>query len=135
MPELNGNDRKFMRQLLAGKRILIVDDDDDYAEAMDEVFTMQNCNVTRILDPLYGIEEALSQHYDLFIIDKNMPKLNGLEFAQKIKEHKPDAKIILITAYPHEDSRQKSLDIGISYYLPKPFRKNDILEIASFLML
>ncbi|GEM_PF-650466 len=136
MPDINnGNERSFIRQLLAGKKVLIVDDDDDYAEAMDEVFSLQNCQVTRILDPIYGIQHALSEKYDLFVIDKNMPRLNGLEFAQKIKQHKPDAKIILITAYPNDESRQQSLEIGISYYLPKPFRKNDLLEIASFLML
>ncbi len=135
MPDINGNNQSFMRQLLDGKKILIVDDDDDYAEAMDEVFTLQKCNVTRVLDPVDGIQDALSGDYDLHIVDKHMPRLNGLEFAEKIKKHKPDAKIIIITAYPNEQSRQNSLEIGVNYYLPKPFRKNDILEIASFLLL
>lgn len=127
--------KKVMRELLSGKNILIVDDDDDYAEALDEVFSLQGCRVTRICDPEQAMGCALSQDFDLMIVDKNMPKLDGIEFADRVRCSKPSSKIVLITAYPNQDSRRRSLDAGIRYYLSKPFRKNDILEIASFLLL
>ena len=129
------NNNVLMRDLLAGKTILIVDDDDDYAEALDEVFSLQGCRVTRICDPIQAMGCALSQDFDLLIVDKNMPKLDGVEFAGRIRTQKPSSKIIMITAHPNEESRKKSLDAGIRYYLSKPFRKNDILEAASFLFL
>ncbi len=129
------NNNRVMRELLTDKKILIVDDDDDYAEALDEVFSLQGCKVTRICDPITAMGCALSQDFDLMIVDKNMPKLDGVEFARRIRTQKPSSKIILITAYPNEESRKKSLEAGIRYYLSKPFRKNDILETASFLLL
>ena len=135
MPKTDENNNVLMRDLLSGKKVLIVDDDDDYAEALDEVFTLQGCRVTRICDPISAMGCALSQDFDLMIVDKNMPKLDGVEFAGRIRNQKPTTKIILITAHPNEESRQKSLDAGIRYYLSKPFRKNDILEAASFLLL
>ncbi len=135
MPKTDENNNVLMRDLLSGKKVLIVDDDDDYAEALDEVFTLQGCMVTRICDPISAMGCALSQDFDLLIVDKNMPKLDGVEFAGRIRNQKPTTKIILITAHPNEESRQRSLDAGIRYYLSKPFRKNDILEAASFLLL
>jgi len=124
-----------MRELLDGKKILIVDDDNDYAEALDEIFSLQGCCVTRISDPLCAVDYALAKDFDLLIVDKNMPRLDGIELVKRVRAEKPSAKIILITAYPNDESRRESLDMGIRYYLPKPFRKNDILEIASFLLL
>lgn len=128
------NNNVLMRDLLTGKSILIVDDDDDYAEALDEVFSLQGCRVTRLCDPIAAMGCALSQDFDLMIVDKNMPKLDGVEFAGRIRNEKPSSKIIMITAHPNEESRKKSLEAGIRYYLSKPFRKNDILEAASFLL-
>lgn len=129
------NDREVIRKLLLGKNILIVDDDNDYAEALDEVFTMQGCYVTRSCDPVSAMGCALTSDFDLMIVDKNMPGIDGIEFAEKIHEVKPSSKIVMITAYPNEEARKKSLEAGIRFFLSKPFRKNDLLDIVSFLFL
>lgn len=135
MRETNGSSSFLMQNLLAKKHILIVDDDDDYAEALAEIFTMQSSHVMYKKDPVCAMEYALHHDLDLVIIDKNMPRLDGLEFAERVRQVKPSLNIILMTAYPNHESRKRSLEIGIRYYLIKPFRKNDILEIASFLFL
>jgi DNA-binding response OmpR family regulator len=128
-------DREVIRKLLRGKNILIVDDDTDYAEALDEVFSMQGCTVTRSCDPVSAMGCALTSNFDLMIVDKNMPGIDGIEFAEKIHEVKPSSKIVMITAYPNEETRKKSLEVGIRFFLSKPFRKNDLLDIVSFLFL
>lgn len=131
---ING-DPEVMRNLLEGKSVLIVDDDEDYAEALDEVFSLEGCRVTRMGDPISAMKCALSNDFDLLIVDKNMPKLDGLEFSRRIHSQKPTSKIIMITAHPDESSRDKSREVGVRYYLSKPFRKNDLLEAASFVLL
>ncbi|HOJ60134.1 MAG TPA: response regulator [bacterium] len=135
MLDIQDKSHRVMRDFLTGKSILIVDDDDDYAEALDEIFSLQGCRVTRLCDPVSAVGCALAHDFDLMIVDKNMPRLDGLEFATQIRRQKPSSKIVLTTACPNEESRKRSRDIGIRYYLTKPFRKNDILEIASFLLL
>lgn len=129
------NDREVIRKLLRGKNILIVDDDNDYAEALDEVFSMQGCCVTRSCDPVSAMGCALTSNFDLMIVDKNMPGIDGIEFAEKIHEVKPSSKIVMITAYPNEETRKKSLEVGVRFFLSKPFRKNDLLDVVSFLFL
>lgn len=131
----DSENKEVIRELLRGKNILIVDDDNDYAEALDEVFSLQGCQVTRSSDPVSAMGCALTSDFDLMIVDKNMPGIDGIEFAEKIHEVNPSSKIVMITAYPNEDTRKKSLEVGIRYFLSKPFRKNDILEVASFLFL
>lgn len=125
----------IISEMLHDKKILVVDDDDDYAEALDEVFSLQGAKVTRVTDPVAGFGCALSSSFDLIIVDKNMPRLSGVEFAEKIRQEIPGAKVVLITAYPDENSKRRCVDVGVGYYLPKPFRKNDILEACSFLFL
>lgn len=132
---IRDNDKEVMRELLNGKKILIVDDDSDYAEALDEVFSMQGCRVTCSNDPVSAIGCALSSEFDLMIVDKNLPGFDGIELAERIREVKPGSNIVMITAYPSEETRKKSLQAGIRHFLTKPFRKNDILEIVSFLFL
>lgn len=132
---MEGTDQTLIRELLSGKNVLIVDDDDDYAEALEEVFALQGCQVTCISDPLAALHTVIEKDYDLLIVDKNMPNLDGLDFVERVRCIKPASKIVMITAYPNEDSRRRSLEIGVRYYLSKPFRKNDILEIATFVLL
>jgi len=124
-----------MRELLTGKNVLVVDDDNDYAEALEEVFSLQGCKVTRHCDPVVAMHEALIKDYDLIVVDKNMPHIDGLDFAEQIRDRKPNCQIVLITAYPNDVARERSREIGIRYFLSKPFRKQEILEIASFVML
>lgn len=125
----------FLNELLIGKRILIIDDDEDYAEAIKEIFSVHNCEVECKKDPLCALNHALKNDYDLVIVDKNMPRLDGIELSRRLREAKPSTNIILITAYPNEETRKESIDLGIRYYLIKPFRKNELLEIVSFVFL
>lgn len=131
--ESNHTSRFSLGHLLAGRSILIVDDDEDYAEALTEIFTLQQCKVTCIKDPVCALSHALNNPVDLIIVDKNMPRMDGIEFSRRIREMNPSQNIILITAYPNEESRKRSVETGIRYYLSKPFRKNDLLEIAGFM--
>lgn len=125
----------FINELLAGKRILIIDDDEDYAEAIKEIFYVHQCEVECKKDPICALNHAMKHDYDLVIVDKNMPRMDGIELARQLREAKPSTNIILITAYPNEESRKTSIDLGIRYYLIKPFRKNELLEIVSFIFL
>lgn len=135
MQDTNGGSSFVIRNLLCHKNILIVDDDDDYGEALKEIFIAERANAVSKKDPVCALKYAVEQDWDLILIDKNMPNLDGLEFIEQIREHKPTVNIVLITAYPNEESRKKCLDLGVRYYLAKPFRKNDLLEIASFIFL
>lgn len=70
----------------------------------------------------------------LVLVDINMPKMNGLEFAALAKEVKPDAKIAVITGYDYFDYAVQALKTGIDDYILKPVSRKDIYELLQKLV-
>ncbi len=64
---------------------------------------------------------------DLVLMDIKMPRLDGFEATQKIKEMHPDLPIIAQTAYAMTEDREKAYKIGCEGYLAKPIRKNELV--------
>lgn len=82
-------------------KILVVEDEENMRELIMEELTDAGYEV----DDAPNAEEALKKlescDYDLITVDIEMPGMNGLELAGKIREKKKNAKIVLLTAYSH----------------------------------
>src|SRR5512143_3800113 len=76
--------------------------------------------VTRTTDALAGHDMALHEPYDLLIIDVRMPEVLGTELAESFKKVKPQAKIILISAFADESLDKTADRLGVAL-LSKPF--------------
>lgn len=71
----------------------------------------------------------LSLHQaDLVFLDMKIPGMDGIEILKKMKEHSPQVKVIMMTAYGELDLINTALSTGAIGYLPKPF---DILELIN----
>ena len=70
------------------------------------------------LEALVKVEE---QDYDMLILDIMMPKMNGIEVLQRVKETHPDIDVIMITGLNEIDTAVKAMKLGAFDYLPKPF--------------
>jgi two-component system, response regulator PdtaR len=71
-------------------------------------------------------------HPDLALLDIKMPGLDGIEVAQLVREE--DTMIVLLTAFSQRDLIESARDAGVSSYLVKPFRKDELLpKLASLL--
>lgn len=77
-----------------------------------------------------AIFQALENEVDLVLMDIKMPKINGLEAAQKIKDKAPETEIIILTAHSEFDYARKSIKIGVSDYLVKPYVEEDFKEVV-----
>jgi len=99
-------------------KILIVDDDQDFAESLGEVLDNKNHDVTVCFGPHQGLEIFRTQNFDIAFLDVKMPKMNGVELFLEMKSIQPCAKIVLMTGY----SMQSLLDQA---------RENDIFGIIS----
>ncbi|TDP90096.1 AraC family two component transcriptional regulator [Halanaerobium saccharolyticum] len=77
-----------------------------------------------------AVFQALENNVDLVLMDIKMPKLNGLEAAEKLKEKVPGTEIIILTAHSEFDYAQKSIKIGVSDYLVKPYVEADFKEVV-----
>lgn len=80
-----------------GKKILIVEDDDNFLSILKKVFTSEGFLVCSAKDGAGGIKAAEKEKPDLIISDVLMPKMDGIEMAKKIKEAGPGVPIVFLT--------------------------------------
>ena len=74
-----------------------------------------------------ALELVASRHFDLVILDENMPGLTGLETLQRIKEISPQTPVIMITKSEEENIMNQAVGNNIADYLIKPVNPNQIL--------
>ena len=121
-------------------KILIVDDEvhirmllEQTLEELEEDFGIE------ILSAQNG-EEGLalikSQQPNVVFLDIMMPKLNGYEVCQRVKEDPliTDIGIVLLTAKGQEVDRRQGLELGASRYMTKPFDPDEVLKVAKELL-
>jgi len=83
-----------------------------------------------------GLGLIKSRKPDVVFLDIMMPKLNGYEVCQRVKED-PDATgigIVLLTAKGQEVDRRQGLELGASRYMTKPFDPDEVLKVAKELL-
>ncbi len=66
---------------------------------------------------------------DIALLDINMPRMNGIQFTEQLKEISPDTRVIFITGYSEFEYTKKAIQLGVADYLLKPFSKEELLEI------
>ncbi|MEW5742404.1 MAG: response regulator [Myxococcota bacterium] len=104
-------------------RVLVVDDDPSVCMLVDRVLTSRGWAVTVARSAEEAGDVVVLSHWDAVLIDKNLPRLSGVDFAARVRQQQQDAGIVLMTAQPEASSRQGAWDA----YLPKPFRSLDEL--------
>jgi CheY-like chemotaxis protein len=115
----------------SNKTILIVEDDLYNAKYFKEILADTGSD---LLNATYGKEAvkiALAQPVDLVIMDIRLPDIDGYEAIRKIRQYKPDLKIIAQTAYVSYYERQKAFDAGCNDYISKPTTRELLLSMIS----
>jgi AmiR/NasT family two-component response regulator len=77
-------------------------------------------------DGIEAVELAESLQPDLIMMDIKMPRLDGIEAARRILEHRT-VPIVMLTAFGHDDLVRRAVDTGVFGYLAKPFREQDVI--------
>ena len=108
-------------------RILIVEDEYSLADVIATKLKEEKYEVDISTDGEDGLFNALSNIYDLIILDIMLPKKNGLEILNELKENNILAKVIMLTAKAGLDDKLKSFDTGADDYLTKPFHIEELV--------
>jgi CheY-like chemotaxis protein len=114
-----------------GKRILIIDDDPTILDAVKTILEDMGHRVDGYTSSTKGEQAALSQHYDLILMDLRMPVKDGAAVTAGILAGKPEAKILIITGHPGDPLARKALEAGAKGLLKKPFEIGKVLEHLS----
>ena len=106
----------------ARRRILVVDDNRDSADSLALLLTLQGSEVRTAYDGLEAVEAAAVFQPDVVLSDIGMPRLNGYETAQRIREQSHGRRVALIamTGWGQEEDRRRSTQAGFDFHLVKP---------------
>ncbi len=77
-------------------------------------------------DGVEAVEQAMVLVPDLILMDIKMPRLDGIEAARRILDHRP-VPIVMLTAFGHEELVARAVESGVFGYLAKPFREQDVI--------
>lgn len=112
----------------SGLNLLIVDDDAATRALLARLANHWGYMTTQCASAEEAIESLRFQKANIVVTDIRMRKMNGLEFAQIIREKMPSIAVVMITGYPSEKTAQKSLELGATYYLQKPISADEFGE-------
>ena len=108
-------------------RILVIEDEYSLADIVATRLRREKYNVDISLDGEEGLYNALSNIYDLIILDIMLPKINGIEILKEIRNNNIDAKVILLTAKSSLDDKLIGFEIGANDYITKPFHIEELI--------
>ena len=108
-------------------RILVVEDEIRLAEAISQILKTNKYDVDVFHDGQSGLDYALTDIYDLIVLDIMLPKLNGFEILKHCRQNKIHTPILLLTAKDEISDKVRGLDLGADDYLTKPFATEELL--------
>jgi two-component system response regulator QseB len=109
-------------------RLLLVEDDQELSEMLDETLTDEGYDVDRAPDGQRGLHLGLTRPYDVMVIDRMLPVLDGLDLLVRLRSRAVPARALMLTALDTVADRVAGLDAGADDYLAKPF---DLEELSA----
>ena len=108
------------------KRILIIEDEESIAELEKDYLELSGFEVEIENDGAEGLKKALSEEFDLFILDLMLPGVDGFEICRKVREVK-NTPIIMVSAKKEDIDKIRGLGLGADDYITKPFSPSEMV--------
>ena len=116
-------------------RILVVEDDHKVGGFLEQGLREDGFEVDRAGDGEEAIAKGDARQYDLILLDYMLPKKNGLQVTTELRAKGVGTPILMLTARDLGDDIGNSLAAGVTDFLGKPFRFNDLLSRIRSLVL
>lgn len=113
-----------MREMSA--KILLIEDEEKLARFVELELSYEGYTVVKAFDGRTGCDLALSEHFDLILLDIMLPELNGMEVLRRVRR-KTSVPVIMLTAKDSVSDKVSGLDLGADDYVTKPFAIEELL--------
>ncbi|MEV4148334.1 response regulator transcription factor [Amycolatopsis sp. NPDC049691] len=107
--------------------MLLVEDDRELAGMLTELLADEGYETDAAHDGQRGLHRGLTGHYDVMIIDRRLPVLDGLELVRQLRAHAVTTRVLVLSALGELADRVGGLDAGADDYLVKPFEAEELL--------
>jgi two-component system nitrogen regulation response regulator GlnG len=115
---------------MSDERILIADDEDGLRWVLEKGFRGAGYQVTAVKDGAAALHEAEAQPFDMILLDIRMPGIDGLTLLKQVRERRPDAQVVIMTAHGTMETAVQAMQDGAYDYLAKPFDLDEALLLA-----
>lgn len=115
-------------------KILLLEDDYKMGAELRQFFTNRGFTCDQVYDGLLFFKQIEIENYDLYILDVNVPGLNGLEVCKRVRQSNRGIPILMLTAYSAVDDKVAALEFGADDYLVKPFHLEELMARVSALL-
>jgi len=110
------------------KLILVIDDDRIVHKLLTHLFTENGYAVNSLMDATQTVETVKSVSPDLIILDLSMPHISGFDVLKLLFENNIHTPVIVLSATSQAHNVEYVLDLGARYFVPKPFKKEFLLQ-------
>ena len=114
-------------------RILIVEDEVRLAETLRDLLEINGYTADICGDGETGLDNALTNIYDVILLDVMLPKLDGFTVLRRLRAAGTSTPVLMLTARSEVSDRVEGLDCGADYYLTKPFEPKELLACVRML--
>lgn len=106
-------------------KILIIEDQKELADALAQMLYNEGFITNAVYDGEAGLYEALTDTYDMIVLDVMLPKMNGFDILKAVRKNNIDSAVLMLTALSQDEDKVKGFDSGADDYLTKPFSKTE----------
>jgi len=107
-------------------KLLVVDDEEVICQACRRIFSRQGFQVEVNTDAAAALAWATERDYGVILLDIKMPRMDGIEFLEKLRQKKPDVPVLIMTGYPSVPNAAAAIRLGAADYVTKPFTPEEI---------
>ncbi len=125
------SDIKALKEITRDLKVLYAEDEDDARFVLDMMLKKFFGTVVAVPNGKEGLDKFKTEHFDMIITDIRMPIMDGIEMIGEVKKINPKIPIVITSAYSEEQYFLKAIELGVSNYLLKPFKTDNIISTIS----
>ncbi len=119
-PNFYRNDIYRRADFQAPSRILLVDDEQEFAQTLSERMLMRDMGTHVVYDGAQALDFVEDDEPEVMVLDLKMPGIDGFEVLRRIKKDHPSIEVIILTGHGSAKDRDKCMELGAFAYLEKP---------------
>jgi DNA-binding NtrC family response regulator len=116
---------------MINKPILIVDDEKNIRLTLSQALETLGAEIDTAANGEEALTKLKEKEFGLILLDIRMPGMDGLEVLHRVREIRPDIRVIMITAYGTVESAVEAMKLGAVDFLQKPFDPDEVRELVS----
>ena len=106
-------------------QILLMEDESSVAQGLQMILTEEGYGVDLAMTGQSALHTLSHKGFDLLVADLRLPDMDGMEVIKRVRDGRPETKVIVITGYANARSAVEAMKTGVVEYLPKPFTEEE----------